>query len=333
VADCHVHRPQHRVSVACHCHEVVRSAGTTSGGAGAAAALLCETSADTRLATRYHPGVTDRTGSLRFLWSRNFPPNRLSKRFGTKRAELQICQINPISRLHTINCSFRISVPVLSTQRTSMLAASSTAESRVGRTPKCARARAAERRRKGKGGRQRYWDRRQNCGEHQGNNLTKRKLERVGVPHQQHDYNAIEHGEIAHHTQNFCWELSTCAVRTSSAVRPNFVCVPVAVTSATASPRRTNAPANVCRPGLASMGIDSPVSMDWSSKISPSIRRTSVATTAPSDNFTISQAPVPQRARLPKHYRDGPTHSARAATLMRQESPERALPGNTREQR
>ena len=36
----------------------------------------------------------------------------------------------------------------------------------------------------------------------------------------------------------FCWELTTCAVRTSSAVRPNLVCAPVAVTSATASPRR-----------------------------------------------------------------------------------------------
>src|SRR5271165_6395222 len=76
----------------------------------------------------------------------------------------------------------------------------------------------------------------------------------------------------------FCWELSTCAVRTSSAVRPNFVRAPVAVTSATASPRRTSAPAYVCRPGPASMGIDSPVSMDWSSRIWPWIRRTSAAT-------------------------------------------------------
>ena len=41
----------------------------------------------------------------------------------------------------------------------------------------------------------------------------------------------------------FCWELTTCAVRTSSAVRPNLVRTPVAVTSATASPRRTSAPA------------------------------------------------------------------------------------------
>ena len=41
----------------------------------------------------------------------------------------------------------------------------------------------------------------------------------------------------------FCWVLTTWAVRTSSAVRPNLVRAPVAVTSASASPRRTNAPA------------------------------------------------------------------------------------------
>ena len=41
----------------------------------------------------------------------------------------------------------------------------------------------------------------------------------------------------------FCCELTTWAVRTSSAVRPNLVRAPVAVTSATASPRRTSAPA------------------------------------------------------------------------------------------
>lgn len=41
----------------------------------------------------------------------------------------------------------------------------------------------------------------------------------------------------------FCWELTTWAVRTSSAVRPNLVRAPVSVTAASASPRRTNAPA------------------------------------------------------------------------------------------
>ena len=60
----------------------------------------------------------------------------------------------------------------------------------------------AERRRKGKGGRQRYRDRRQNRREHQGNDLTRRQLESVGIPHQHHDDDAVEHGEIAHHAQN-----------------------------------------------------------------------------------------------------------------------------------
>ena len=39
------------------------------------------------------------------------------------------------------------------------------------------------------------------------------------------------------------YEFPKCAWSTSSAVRPNFVRVPVAVTSATASPRRIIAPA------------------------------------------------------------------------------------------
>ena len=45
----------------------------------------------------------------------------------------------------------------------------------------------AKRRRKRKGGRQRYRDRRQNRREHQWDDLTKRHLENVGIPHQQHD--------------------------------------------------------------------------------------------------------------------------------------------------
>jgi hypothetical protein len=36
------------------------------------------------------------------------------------------------------------------------------------------------------------------------------------------------------------------------------------------------------------MGIDSPVSMDWSSRTSPSVMLTSAATTAPSESFTTS---------------------------------------------
>ena len=42
------------------------------------------------------------------------------------------------------------------------------------------------------------------------------------------------------------------------------------------------------RPGPASIGTDSPVSMDWSSSTSPPISRTSAATTPPSDSLTTS---------------------------------------------
>ena len=60
----------------------------------------------------------------------------------------------------------------------------------------------AERGRKGKGSRQRYRDGCQNSREHQGDDLTRRQLESVSIPHQDHDEDAIEHGEIAHHAQN-----------------------------------------------------------------------------------------------------------------------------------
>src|ERR1039458_6280416 len=54
----------------------------------------------------------------------------------------------------------------------------------------------------------------------------------------------------------FCCELSTCAVRTSSAVRPNFVRVPVAVTSATASPRQRGRHGEQSRDRLCGVGKD-----------------------------------------------------------------------------
>ena len=60
----------------------------------------------------------------------------------------------------------------------------------------------ADCRRKGEGGRQRYGNRGQNRSEHQGNDLATRHFEGVGIPHQQHDEDAIEQGEIAHHAQN-----------------------------------------------------------------------------------------------------------------------------------
>ena len=58
--------------------------------------------------------------------------------------------------------------------------------------------------------------------------------------------------------------------------------------NAVASPRRTRAPANVSVPAPASIGRDSPVSIDWSSSTDPPVRCTSAATTPPSDSFTRS---------------------------------------------
>src|SRR6202142_1449229 len=48
----------------------------------------------------------------------------------------------------------------------------------------------------------------------------------------------------------FCWVLSTWAGRTSSAVRPNLVGAPVAVTAATAAPHRGVGPDPGPAPGM-----------------------------------------------------------------------------------
>ena len=98
--------------------------------------------------------------------------------------------------------SFSVSVPVLSAHRTSMLAASSTAESRVGRTPSWARARApiAAARVKVAGSATGIDAR--TAVSTRGMISLHRHFEGVGIPHQQHDEDAIEHGEIAHHAQN-----------------------------------------------------------------------------------------------------------------------------------
>jgi hypothetical protein len=60
----------------------------------------------------------------------------------------------------------------------------------------------AERRRKGEGGRQRYRYRCEDRRQHEGDDLGERHLENVGIGHQQHDDDAVEHGKIAHHAQN-----------------------------------------------------------------------------------------------------------------------------------
>ena len=60
----------------------------------------------------------------------------------------------------------------------------------------------AERRRKGEGGRQRDRDRCEDRRQDQRNDLGERHLEKVGIGHQHHDDDAVEHGEIAHHAQH-----------------------------------------------------------------------------------------------------------------------------------
>lgn len=57
---------------------------------------------------------------------------------------------------------------------------------------------------------------------------------------------------------------------------------------ASASPRRTSAPAKVWNPGPASVPSDSPVNMDWSGRTFPLINCTSAAKTPPIESLTMS---------------------------------------------
>jgi hypothetical protein len=171
----------------------------------------------------------------------SWPPSELASA-----ANPRTCSsLNPgIGRTLVTESSLRVRVPVLSEHSTSMVAASSTAERRVGSTPNFARERApsAAARVKVAG------------------NATgiaaRTEVNNRGIisPHGIaciHAYTAIR--RITPPLKNaklrtirrtvFCCELTTCAVRTNSAVRPNLVRIPVAVTCAVASPRRTSAPA------------------------------------------------------------------------------------------
>ena len=60
----------------------------------------------------------------------------------------------------------------------------------------------AERRGKGKRGRQRNGNRCQDRCKDEGNDLGKWHLEKIGIGHQERDDHAIEHGEVAHHTKH-----------------------------------------------------------------------------------------------------------------------------------
>ena len=175
-----------------------------------------------------------------------------------------------------------------------MLAASSTAESRVGGTPRSASARAPSAEARVKGSGQRDGDRRQHGSEHQRNDLPHRQVERLGISHQDHDDDAIEQGEIAHHTHNG-FLLGAFGVRGANEFRS-------ASKFRARSGRRDlrnrfTAPHQRSRirfePGASFDRNDSLVSMDWSSSTDPSVRRTSAATTAPSDSFTISPSTSP----------------------------------------
>ena len=129
----------------------------------------------------------------------------------------------------------------------------------------------AERRRKGKRGRQRYRDRRQNRREHEGNDLAKRHLESVGIRHQHHDDDAIEHGEIAHHAQNGLL-LGTFDVRGANQFRgASKLCARSGrrdLRDGFAAPHQRSRISFAGRARLR-WESDSPVSMDWSSRIDP----------------------------------------------------------------
>ena len=140
--------------------------------------------------------------------------------------------------------SLRVNVPVLSEQRTSSVAASSTADNRVGSTPKRARAFAPSAAASvNVAGSATGMDARTAV-------RTRGIISPIGILRAwayATSKTMIAPLKMARfrttRTTVFCWVLSTWAVRTSSAVCPNFVLAPVAVTIAVASPRRTSAPA------------------------------------------------------------------------------------------
>ena len=152
----------------------------------------------------------------------------------------------------------------------SMLAASSTAESRVGRTPRCARARAPSAAARVKVAGSATGIDARTAVSTRGTISLERHLERIGIPHQHHDDDAVEHGEIAHHAQNRLL-LGAFDVRGANQFRR-------ASELRARSGRRDlrdrfaaphQRPRIGFKPGPASIGTDSPVSMDWSSRTDP----------------------------------------------------------------
>ena len=103
----------------------------------------------------------------------------------------------------------------------------------------------AQRRREGEGRGQRDRYRRQNRRENERNNFGDRHFEKSGVDREPHDEDAIERGQIADdaHDRLLLRADDMSGENEFGGLRPNLVRAPVAVTSATASPRRTSAPA------------------------------------------------------------------------------------------
>jgi hypothetical protein len=110
---------------------------------------------------------------------------------------------NPGSARQAVTASsLRVRVPVLSAQRTSIPAASSSAESRVGNTPRFATARAPTVAARGEHRRQRHRNRCQHGNQHQRRDLGKRHGQVDAIRGEQDGHGAIEQREIAHDAKN-----------------------------------------------------------------------------------------------------------------------------------
>ena len=189
-----------------------------------------------------------------------------------------------------------------------------------------------ERRRKSEGGRQRDRYRCKDRRQDEGNDLGERHLEKVGIGHQHHDDHAIERGEIAHHAENRLL-LRTYDMGGADEFRG---AAELGARSGRRDLRHCLAP-TYQRPGEcldARAGFDGDrfagehglVEQDFP----PGefhIRR---------DHATerqlhqIARAPARRRGPSSRRRRAGRTHSARAATSVRQELPGRGSPGTVR---
>ena len=184
---------------------------------------------------------------------------------------------------------FIVIVPVLSTQRTSIVAASSAALSRVTSTPRFASSLDPM-----------AMLTVNMTGRATGTALIRRTSTSGAIStsgtRRMRDNTTTDPSSAARMTNSHRTTLATTASMwsfgrarcTSSVVRPRDVAAPVSVTTPSPSPRRTTEPDERTSPGALSASFDSPVSADWSTVKAPVRSFTSAGTTSPGRTRTTS---------------------------------------------